>query len=183
MTQHSGWLARVRFWLLLVGDPSSMKSPLLNALFGEHEKTDAEAIVAAKAAHDRRVQAKTQAKAAGQSLTLQEPGEPARLILRDLATEIVAPILSRDPRGSNVLRDELAGWIGSMDRYINKAGGDRAFWLQAFNGGNYTKDRAGSGQRRGDGSIFVENCSLNVIGGIQPNRLREMADLTDYGLL
>ena len=39
-----------------------------------------------------------------------------------------------------VKRDEISGWIGSMEKYGGKGGGlsDRAFWLKAYDGGTPT---------------------------------------------
>jgi hypothetical protein len=66
-----------------------------------------------------------------------------------------------------------------MERYSGKGGGasDRAFWLQAYDGGRYTIDRIGRGEKH------VANLSVSLIGGIQPERLAEMHDLTTDGLL
>lgn len=38
--------------------------------------------------------------------------------------EAIAPILLHNPRGLLMYRDELAGWIGDMDRYSKSKGGD-----------------------------------------------------------
>ena len=44
-------------------------------------------------------------------------------------------------------RDEIAGWIGSMEKYSGSkaASADRAFWLQAYDRGPFTVDRIGAG--------------------------------------
>jgi hypothetical protein len=55
---------------------------------------------------------------------------------------------------------------------------DKPFYLQAFNGGSYTVDRVGKGER------FVPNLSLCLLGGIQPDPMRRIAaKLDDDGLL
>jgi Protein of unknown function (DUF3987) len=72
------------------------------------------------------------------------------------------------------------GWFGSMDKYSAGRGSakDRAFWLEAFNGRTY------SVQRVGRGSVFIENLSISLIGGIQPEPIRQIADESvDDGLL
>jgi hypothetical protein len=75
------------------------------------------------------------------------------------------------------VHDELAGFIGSLDRYGNSRGaGDRAFWLTAYNGGPYTVDRM---QR----SLYVSNLCVAFLGGVQPDRLTDLSDLMTDGLL
>ena len=51
--------------------------------------------------------------------------------LSDTTVEALAPILRVNPRGLLLARDELAGWIGSFDRYSGKgkSGADAANWL------------------------------------------------------
>jgi hypothetical protein len=47
-------------------------------------------------------------------------------------------------RGLFAVLDELAGWLGSFDRYGGD-GADRAFFLECWNGGAYVCDRVISG--------------------------------------
>jgi hypothetical protein len=49
-------------------------------------------------------------------------------------------ILAEQPRGLLYVRDELAGWLGSFNRYGGN-GADRAFFLECWNGGIYSNDR------------------------------------------
>ena len=53
---------------------------------------------------------------------------------------------------------------------------DRAFFLQAFNGGPNVVDRVGRG------TVAIDNLALTLCGGIRPDRLRQFGDLTDDGL-
>lgn len=47
--------------------------------------------------------------------------------------------------------------------------GDRAFYLECFDGnGSYTYDRIGRG------TIEIENCTLSIIGGIQPSKISSL---------
>ena len=71
---------------------------------------------------------------------------------------------------------------GKFDRYGSGAS-SRAFYLTAFNGGPYLKDRVGKGTRDDEAEIRVENLALNILGGIQPDRLSRLRDLTSDGLL
>jgi hypothetical protein len=68
------------------------------------------------------------------------------------------------------LQDELSGFFGAMDRYNSKgAAGDRAFWLRAFNGGEFALNRVGRGAQ------VIPNLSISLLGGIQPEPIREFA--------
>src|SRR4029453_19596824 len=75
-----------------------------------------------------------------------EPPEPSRPRLRaaDATIEALAALLAGNARGLIYQRDEIAGWIGNMDRY-GGAGGDRAFWIEAYGGRSYTVDSVKKG--------------------------------------
>src|SRR6266404_4621363 len=110
------------------------------------------------------------------------PSKPPRCVINDATPEKVAEILSRDPGGSLMIHDELAGLLGSFDRY-NSGSSSRAFYLECFNGGIFLKDRIGNGKQDADAEIRIENLALGILGGIQPDRLGKLGDLTSDGLL
>jgi len=93
-----------------------------------------------------------------------------RFIVSDTTVEALAPILMANPRGLLLARDELAGWIGSFDRYAGKgkAGGDSANWLSMFNAETIVVDRKTGVPR----TIHVPQAAVCVCGGIQPGILR-----------
>ncbi|HWB10091.1 MAG TPA: DUF3987 domain-containing protein [Pirellulales bacterium] len=77
----------------------------------------------------------------------------------------MAPLLSANPRGLLLARDELAGWIGSFDRYAGgKGSADAANWLSMHNGESIVVDRKTGNPR----TIFVPQAGVCVCGGIQP---------------
>ncbi|WIY23634.1 DUF3987 domain-containing protein [Parasedimentitalea psychrophila] len=81
-----------------------------------------------------------------------------------MTTEKVAELVQATWRGLLLSRDELSGWLGSMDRY--NGGGDRPFWLEAFGGRSYTVDRKNSPD-----PIIIDHLSVAVLGGTQPDKL------------
>src|SRR5690606_41949678 len=97
--------------------------------------------------------------------TLPPPPQLHRLTASDVAVEKLGDILSKyERRGIIIDHDELNGWLASIDAYKNGAGGkDKAAWLEAYNGGGLGSDRIGRG------SLWVENWSACIIGGIQPD--------------
>lgn len=87
-----------------------------------------------------------------------------RYIVNDSTTEKLGQLLTENPQGLLLARDELAGWLRSLEREDRK--GDREFYLEAWNGtGSFTYDRIGRG------TLVVPALCLSIIGGIQPQKL------------
>ena len=183
-----GWKEPPIVWGMLIGDPSSGKSPALDAVLDPIKEIDAEFTRQHKAEREEwnakdelarlaHAQWKQDAKAALQDgQTPPEKPEDAsagapptrkRARITDATTESVADLLSTTWRGLLLSRDELSGWLGSMDRY--SGGGDRPFWLEAFGGRSYTVDRKGKPD-----PIIVDHLSISVLGGTQPDKLDSM---------
>src|SRR5690606_37540224 len=70
------------------------------------------------------------------------PPEPPRrtVIMNDMTIEAFMRAQARAPRGFMMFRDELAGWLGSMERYTS-ADAERSNWLESYDGGSYTFER------------------------------------------
>jgi hypothetical protein len=95
------------------------------------------------------------------------PEEPTlrRLIVNDSTFEALHRMMSQNPAGILLVRDELTGWLSRLD--LEENGPERSFALQAWNGdSDYTIDRIGRG------TIHVPACCMSILGGIQPGRLR-----------
>lgn len=104
-----------------------------------------------------------------------DPPQAERFIVSDTTVEALAPILLANPRGLLLARDELAGWIGSFDRYAGKgkAGADSANWLSMFNAESIIVDRKTGIPR----TIHVSQAAVCVSGGIQPAILQRALGL------
>ncbi len=157
------WRESARLWVGLVGEPSAKKSPAIQAAMAgvrNVEKRWAEGN--AKALADfKAAQAEVEDKKAAKAMT---PPPLQRVTASDVTTEGLQNVLAEStPRGILVYRDELAGWLQGMDAYKSKGGGERAAWLEAYNGGRKHIDRVIRG------SLCIENWSASVIGGIQPD--------------
>ncbi len=97
---------------------------------------------------------------------LEEPEPPRekRHMTNDATIEKIAEILKDNPDGILYYRDELMGWLRSLDKSGRE--GDRAFYLEAWNGnGSFSVDRIGRG------SLHVPAVCVSVLGGIQPGPL------------
>ena len=97
---------------------------------------------------------------------------PVRIITSDATVEALAPILKQNPRGLLMHRDELSGWVRTMNMYRGGLGGDRQFYLSAWSGQDVVVDRKSEGTR----SLFVPHPFMAVLGSIQPDMLTELAD-------
>jgi hypothetical protein len=74
-------------------------------------------------------------------------------------------LLKDNPRGILMVRDELAGWLRTLDKPGRE--GDREFYLESWNGtGSFTFDRIGRGE------IYIPSVCVSVCGGIQPAKLQ-----------
>jgi hypothetical protein len=102
-----------------------------------------------------------------------------RLRLEDTTIEAAQEVLKDSSDGVLCIQDELSGWFGAMDKYSGRgANKDRGFWLQAFHGGPYALNRVARGV------AMIENLSVSLLGGIQPEPIRAIAAETiDDGLL
>ncbi len=193
-----GWKEPPVIWGMLVGDPSSGKSPALDAVLDPVKQIDT--ILNTAYLEDRRkwdagneiaqmvlADWKARSRAA-----ISEGGEPSakpkeavagappirgRIRITDTTTEKAAELVCDGWRGLLLSRDELSGWLASMDRY--NGGGDRPFWLEAFGGRSYAVDRKNRPE-----PVIVDHLSIAVLGGTQPDKLdRLLVKSDDYGLL
>jgi hypothetical protein len=93
-----------------------------------------------------------------------DPPTPRRYTTNDTSIEKMAELLMDNPDGLLLYRDELTGWLRSLDKAGHEAA--RAFYLEAWNGdGSHEVDRIGRG------SLFVKALCVSVLGGIQPGPL------------
>lgn len=183
-----GWREPIALWVGLVGGPSSSKSPALDPALSVAREIEAEKAVAfgetlrrweteietakvaadawrddVRTAHDNRAPAPTKPEAACEP---EKPGRP-RIIVMDSTCEEVTAILSANPKGVCMVRDELAGFIAGQGRYGDDAA--RPFFLEAWGGRSFSVDR-----RKLLKPIVVQRLTLSVVGGIQPDRLNSL---------
>ncbi len=171
MMRGGNWYASPRLWVMLVGAVSARKTPAMREAtrFLETRQNDL---------WDRWERERDEAKALDPKAP--DPPKPVRHVVGSATIEAVGQILSRQDRGILVKNDELAGWIGAMEKYGGSSKGasaDRGFWLQSYDGGPFTVDRITRGEQR------IRNLSCSVLGGIQPERLAEIRGLSTDGLL
>jgi hypothetical protein len=172
------WMVSAILWCAIVGESGTAKTPAFRlALRAIRERQrqalerHAEAMgdYEAELLHYEKALAdwKRDKKTTNEPPRKPEPPQAERCIVSDTTVEALAPLLLTNPRGLLLARDELAGWIGSFDRYAGskgRAGADAAHWLSMHAGESIVVDRKTGVPR----TIFVPQASVCVCGGIQP---------------
>lgn len=187
------WTVPPILWTAIVGESGTSKTPAFRlALRAIRQRQQAAMADYAKAAKDYEadllVWEKTLAEWRRDKKTMEpapeKPDEPKpeRFVVSDTTVEALATILRDNPRGLLLARDELAGWIGSFDRYASGGrGADSAHWLSMHCGESLTVDRK-TGTTR---TITVPRAAVSICGGIQPGILARVmnAEHREAGLL
>ena len=182
--EDASWVVVPNLWGGMIAPPGLMKSPVISAMtqpltriealwYAEHEsaisdyreqKEEVELRQAAWREQYKSAQKKGKAAPLRPDDSIVEP-LCGRLITQDATAEKLHEIMRDNPAGVLVIRDELSGWLATLDKLGRE--GERGFFLSAWNGDTpYTIDRIGRG------SIRVEACCVSMLGGIQPARLR-----------
>jgi hypothetical protein len=182
----SGWSEPAILNATLIGDPSSAKSPAMDAVLEplkeiqkelqadfSGKQQDYETLI--EVAKNERAAWEADVKEAVK-LNQPHPQKPAeacdperptkaRLLLGDATPEVVAILAKQNPRGLLMAPDELAGLLENMGRYNNS--GDKNLWIEANGGRSYIVDRI----KYLSDPILIPHLSISILGGIQPDRL------------
>jgi Protein of unknown function (DUF3987) len=194
----SDWNEPAHLFLALIGTPSTGKTPALRPMIEASRKLERDAEPAwrealakyeldaevARAA-DEEWRQEVRAAKKGRVSPPERPAEAEvplrpprpRLVTMDTSTEKLQRLLADNEHGLLHVRDELAGWFGSFDRYGGD-GADRGFYLECWNGGTYVADRV----KFNDVPLRIESISLATIGGIVPEKVRKVLAGPDDGL-
>ena len=189
--RHDNWLVVPNLFGGVVGDPSAMKTPTI----AEGMKPLVRMEIEAQRQHQEEMEAynidndvlEIQKKAICENikkivkknsaadvsefrdeLARLKCDEPVRrrYQTQDGTVEKIGELMNQNPRGILVSRDELIGWLRSMDKPGRES--DRSFHLEAWNGnGRFTYDRIGRG------TIDIEAVCESVFGAITPGPLAD----------
>jgi putative DNA primase/helicase len=141
------WKVVPNLWGLLIGEPSSMKSPAMSNALKPVSKMDERL---------RDVLVGSGINAAYSK----------RLVVRDATIEQVQIIQSDNPTGLLYVQDEISALFRKFDQ---PSSNDRQYLLEAFNGdSSYSVDRV---TRE---SVFIEKNTLSLVGTIQPDVLQSI---------
>jgi len=189
--RRDDWLVTPNLFGGIVGDPSAKKSPALSTVTRFLDRLEAqeadklkealkvhEAEMAAFEAHQAAIKTSMKKAASGvgdsskmsaavaDMQELEPPAKPTqrRFKSNDSTVEKLGDLLTINPQGLLVYRDELIGLLASWEKEGRE--GDRAFYLEGWNGtGSFNIDRIARG------SLHIPNLCLSVFGGIQPELL------------
>ena len=185
--QFDDWSVTPNQWGAIIGRPSAMKSPSMKEAlkplrqleikavqqFEENIKSYEEEcqLIELKALRAKEMAKKAlknnNQEAAREALKITDcvtRPKRKRLVVNDATIEKLGELLKENSNGLILVRDELSGWLSKLNKEEYQS--DRAFYLECFDGnGHYTYDRIGRG------TIEIQNCTLSVIGGIQPTKI------------
>ncbi len=201
---HDNWFATPNQWGVIIGRPSAMKSPSMKAALMplrkieednariydeqlkefniEQELSDIDKPIKKKKITKLLNSGdKDMARELLESNDKNTPPIRKRLIINDSTIEKLGELLNENPNGLMLVRDELSGWLSILMREDGQQ--DRAFYLECFDG-----DNKFSYHRIGRGTIEINNCTLSLIGGIQPTKIsnlvyQAMIGIADDGLI
>lgn len=185
--QKDDWLVVPNLWGAVVGRPSLLKSPAIAQVMKPLDRLIADASqkhdaalanyklseMAAKAKKDA-LQKKLNREAAKnanldeflEDLQLDNLKGPTlvRYKTEDGTVAKIGEILLENPNGILIHRDELTGWLKSLDKDGRE--GDRQFFLESWNGsGSFIVDRIARG------TLHIPALCLSILGGVQPGPL------------
>ncbi len=187
--EQDDWTVVPNLWGAIIGSPGAMKTPAMSEVLKPLEALEEDA----RKRHDRSLSTyEAQLKVAKQAekktgveikkaldngdeqgaeeIAVQarrkrpKPPIRQRRLTQDTTIEKMGELLAGNPNGILVYRDELVGWLRSLEKQGHEA--DRAFYLEGWNGtGRFTYDRIGRG------TVEIEATTISILGGIQPGPL------------
>lgn len=181
------WRVVPNLWGLVVGRPGVMKSPALSEVLkpvkglekAERERHEEvleqwaidsklhEMVCKQREKKAASVAHKSPDEARALLMNDDVPQEPhiRRYIVNDSTVEKLADVMTTNPWGLLVYRDEIHGLLTSMDKQGQE--GARAFYLQSYDGDQgYTVDRIERGTHH------LSRVCTAMLGGIQPGKIQ-----------
>lgn len=95
------------------------------------------------------------------------PKQRREILLDNSNAEGMLKVMSQNPRGLLMLRDELISWLNAMNQY--RSGDDEQLWITTWEGTPYKNTRINT-----DSNFFIEYLCCSVFGGIQPGIINQM---------
>lgn len=168
-----GWHEYPCLWTVIVGEPSSGKSPAMGLIRKSVEKLQLDAKLEyqqRQSEYDEQLKRYKRDHHAN-----PEPTEIPTLehfMTTDATMESLAPMLSFSP-GLVFSADEVLTWIGGMDKY-NKGKSDKQHWMTLYNSDLLKIDRKSQVD-----SVIVDAPVVSIVGGTQPAVIPSVSQLWD----
>jgi hypothetical protein len=164
------WIDTPNLWLAIVGKRGTMKSPTIKFPVTPLQKDE----ITFAEEYEKEITSWNRLEKEQQNQE-EKPTRKQR-VTTDITTEGLIRLIKENPNGIGIIKDELNGLFKEMNRY--QGAGALEFLLSAYTGGQYIKNRATQD------STTVENVYLSIIGTIQPQILKSIANNnTDNGFI
>ena len=178
---HSDWFVVPNLYGGCVGLPSSKKTPALDETrkpilelqaaarkryTDDKRESDIDAEFYQKEIGDLKKKCKNSSEYRNKIAYLEKPPEVSlrRFEINDVTTPKLGEILSKNANGFLQFRDELTGWMKSLEADYDLNA--RSFFLELWKGAIPY-----SIARKGDGETEIQSGTLSITGGIQPSKL------------
>lgn len=93
----------------------------------------------------------------------------------DTTVERLAELLEQNPKGLLICADELSGFMGSLNQYKNKKGGnDREFFLSCYSGTSVQVDRKQANSEGKRQCLSINRPFVGIVGCIPPALLTKV---------
>jgi len=176
------YLEYPNLWGMVIGSPSMKKSPVFSQISKSVNRIQADEAINHKkdleqylsdmelydiAKKEFLKQSKTNKDEKPKKFTMEQPKKPIRIehFTQDATIEKIGVIIDENPKGLLILRDELSGFLKSLDSKGKEE--NRSFFLTGWSSGNYKIDRMGRDQ------IYIPKLTLGVLGNIQPSLIKQ----------
>lgn len=152
----------------MVGDPGAGKTPISRTILYPVVKIEKEM----REKHSKALREwKKQIQEAGKDAEIPPAPEGTELILYDFTLESFYKAHRSSPNGLIVTRDELYGWLTSMNQYKKSGGGEEQFWLENYNGAMIKINR-----QKSDRPMMIDRSFCAVVGGTQPKLIEKFTE-------
>lgn len=158
----NGWIAASTFWFAVVGESGVMKTHPVNQMVRPLKMIDRKS----KDGYDLEMESYNKLDD-NQKKREQKPIFK-QILIEDFTIEACHYIHKNNPRGLGLHKDELVGFLNDMNKY--RKGSDEQFWLESFNNSSYIVNRVTKEP------LMINDIMINIIGGIQPSILHQIAN-------
>jgi len=161
--QTGNYKSIASIWAIILGLRGQVKSPPLEDAF--EPLNDYQGEINAHWLSEK--EELEQYKADNPKAKTTELKPPKKTLLNDITPEKLVMTLADNQKGCGIYYDEIAGFIGSFNRY--NASNDEKMYLSLFNGGSIMRDRVNN-----NSSAYAKTSYLSIIGTTQPSVLKEV---------
>jgi len=161
------WVEPSTLYAAIVAAPGTLKTPALKIALSPVQEIQirwADEFQVVKEQYEKELAECLRSKKA--QPRLQVPIQ-RRTWTADITVERLAGLLAENTHGLVIWRDELTGWVRSMNQYKGGKGSDRQFYLSCWSAAPVTVDR------QGKPPILVHHPIVSVVGCVPPDALYE----------